>query len=631
MNVPAILALVALSLQAASATGMFLIARVPGWERVRPMGFIALSAGGYSAVNVWGAYQMATGGTVRWVFDINLAIAAVHSCMWVWYTFSDAAGTWGSVPRRLKWLGVGPILVAGAAAPFHVVATPRTSPGTVQAIARDASFVNYELTVFGNLLAALVLGVLAVCFVTYVQRARRGEPGTRGIVTGFALFGVCLIEEVLVAAGVVDFYYLADVGYVFIVVPLAAQLLRRFSDDARRLAALSSRLADEVEQRTQERDTARESLVEQQRLAALGRLAAGVGHEINNPLQYLLFNLEELRPAVAASPSGTVHASLDQAFEGADRIRRVVESLRRYGTDTGGFTPVDLHAVVQAALRIASPQLRRAATIRTELGAVPPVLGDEGKLVQILVNPLVNAVQALARHAGEQEAHVLVATRTDGSGNAEISISDNGPGFAADILPRLGEPYVTTRADSGGTGLGLFVTHGLVAAHGGSLTLENGASGGAVVRIRLPAARREERPATPAAPVDGSVAPVRVPRRVLVVDDEPALVSVLERGLTRLGHHVTTARDGEAALTLIEETPFDVVLSDLMMPNLSGVAFAALLAERRPALRKCLVIMTGGAVTPEDAAFLAREDTLVIEKPVRLAQLAATIDGLPVA
>ncbi len=625
MNPHAAVALVAVALQAASAGVMLFVARAPGWERARLMGGLALTAGLYSTLDVWfylATQNMALRGTL---VQANLVVAALHAAMWVWFTFSDRTNTLRSIPVWARVLAVVPLATAtpGLLADLLV---DRTEIISLVIPWLGISERVHPLSASGNLVALMVVCVLGASMAQHIRRMRRGEAGAAGIVLGFAIYLVCLVEEALVASGVIEFMYLASPGYVFLVLPLTVQLLQRLGDDTRQLNLLTKQLSTEVDERTSERDEARVSLVEQQRLAALGRLAAGVGHEINNPLQYLLFNLEELRTYTRDHAAGSL--AVAQALEGADRIRRVVESLRRYGIVNEVFAPVDLRDVVQAALRIASPQLRHEGTVVTELGEAPLVLGDEGKLVQLIVNPLVNAVQTLAQTSVSAHGRVYISTRTDGRGHAEITIRDNGPGFPADVLPRLGEPYVTTRAQMGGTGLGLFVTQGLVTAHGGTLTWENAPGGGAVVRITLPAAplaahaaaTHHERP-------PGAISPRA--RRILVVDDEPTLLLVLERGLTRLGHHVTTACDGADALELVGVQDFDAVVSDLMMPNVTGMALADALERRHPFLRRRLVIMTGGAVTPEDAQFLARPDIIVVDKPVRLSQLASTIDALP--
>jgi CheY-like chemotaxis protein len=324
---------------------------------------------------------------------------------------------------------------------------------------------------------------------------------------------------------------------------------------------------------------------------------------------------------------------LARAFEGVSRIRRVVDGLRSYARPAGAqFVPADVHHIVQAAMRVASPQLRRVASIELDLQPVPCVLGDEGQLVQMIVNPLVNAAQALRDVSGraaleDPAGRIRVATRLTVDGSVEITIADNGPGFPADVLPRLGEPYVTTKRTEGGTGLGVFVTQGLVQAHKGTLVMQNATGGGAVVRIALPACACDEhvvaaRPTLAAS--EGAVAR----RHVLLVDDEPLVLGAIARGLVRAGYHVTLAADGAEALQLLRTQPFDAVVSDLMMPRLTGMELAQILETERPQARPRFVAMTGGAVSSAAEAFVADQRAPVLYKPIDLGQLIATIEGV---
>ncbi|MCU0617473.1 MAG: response regulator, partial [Gemmatimonadaceae bacterium] len=631
MTLHAVVALVAVFLQAASAGVMFFIARAPGWERVRLMAAIALTAGLYSAIDVWFYTALDDLAVRAQLVRVNLFVAGLHAAMWMRFTYADESGRVRSMPAWTRWITLGMLGTSAVAnAADLVLDYTRFTHVQVPWLGLDER--TYAFNGTGDAVALLTLFVIMLSLARHVRRTQRGEPGALGIVIGLSLYAACIVEEALVASGEIPFMYLGSPGYVFAVLPLTVQLLKRFGDDARRLAELSTRLSTEVEVRTVERDEARDSLLEQQRLAALGRLAAGVGHEINNPLQYVAFQLDEARAALGPTPPPDVVTALQEALDGTQRIAQVVTSLRTYGVRREQFGAVALHDVVRTALRIASPHVRHDATLHTELGDVPLVLGDDGQLVQMIVNPLVNAVQALAA-SGATTRIVTIRTATGLDGWAEISISDTGAGFDDSVLPRLGEPYVTTRAQHGGTGLGLFVTRGLVDAHGGTLTLRNAATGGAEVLIRLPAA-----PPNVVLPVartestsDEVSDPTVVPRRdtatshVLLVDDEPELLTVMERVLTRLGYQVTVAPDGESALALARTTTFDVVISDLMMPRMSGATFAARLADEVPALRRRFVVMTGGAVTANDEAFLQREDIVVLNKPVRVQSLSNAV------
>ncbi|MEP6618124.1 MAG: hybrid sensor histidine kinase/response regulator [bacterium] len=625
LDVPLALALVSLTLQLATAIAMFLIARAPGWGRVRVFGFVALSAAMYSAFDISTNVGPHDIGTLGWIMSANLAVAAVHASAWLWYTYGDETGSWKGLPVRVRRLalanvalavilsGLGLTIEKGASSRLHV---PALGIDQLQP----------DLSGIGNLAAALVVFTLAVSLAEYIRRARRGVPGAQYIAIGFALFGLFVVEEALVAAGVINFIYLADIGYICVVAPVTVQLIARFAVHAGRLADMSTTLAEQVQVRTHERDAAREALVEQRRLAALGALAGGVGHEINNPLQYLLFSLDELRARFGpASAAVGQDDPLENAFEGAHRIRRAVEGLRTYTRPASeSFAPVDVDLLVHSAIRLASPQLRDVSAVHLELAPVAAALGDEGKLVQVLVNLLVNAAQSIRSAPPNSASAIRVATRMLGHDVVEIAIADNGPGFSSDVLPRLGEPYVTTRAREGGAGLGLFVSRGLVDSHRGELTFENPEEGGAVVSVRLPVTGPP--PVSPARPSQELRFLSADSYRVLLVDDDELVGRTLARGLARLGYRVTTASDGVDALELMDAQSFDVVISDLMMPRMSGIELASALAEKHPALRRGMIVITGGAVTPAAEAFVRSSGVPVVTKPVELVLLRAEIE-----
>lgn len=484
------LALFTLALQAGAAVTAFAIARAPGWRRARILGALALTAGAYSLMDlVWGLMAR-TATTSAFNTSINLVVAAAHVSAWVWYSFADDLGSWRTLPPWARRLAIGNIALAALVS----LSGQAVAWGTLHRVSvpwLGVSFTSVPLSTLGVFAVAVILSTLAVCLVQQVQQARRGVPGAGPIVAGFVFFMLCGLEEAVVAAGWLQFIFLAEVGYLGLVVPVTAQLLRRFIDDAHRLADLSSRLTVEVRTATHERDAAREALAAQERFAALGRIAGGVGHEINNPLQSLTLNLEELRDRHLRGAAPAPMEALAQSFEAADRIRRIVDGLRAYAqASPPRLEAIDPRDVVLAALRVAGPRLRGVPEVRPRLDPVPRVLADEGKLVQAVVNALVNASLAVAHEHGRSPA-IEVHTFTGAAGDAVIEVRDNGPGFPPELLPRLGEPFVSTRVASGGTGLGLFVVRGIVDAHGGRLELENARGGGAVLRLHLPSAAQD--------------------------------------------------------------------------------------------------------------------------------------------
>ena len=347
----------------------------------------------------------------------------------------------------------------------------------------------YQAPVFttaGSFATLMVGGLLVLAFVGLARRVRRGERALRWQLVFFVVFFASAIVEILVVNRVIKFFPFADLAVGVIVFPLTLRVVAQLIEDARQLKVLSAQLAGEVERRTAERDDAEQKLVDSEGLMALGRLAAGVGHEINNPLTYLRLALEELKQEFRRRglPPDVRHA-LAAATDGTSRIQSVVEGLRAYSRHQNERGPLDLHDIVRAALNLAGPRLRHLATLETTLDPVPPILGDEPRLVRALVNLLVNAAQAVAEKG---TGVVKVTTGVEPEGPVWLTVVDDGAGITPEDMERLSEPYFTTRAKTGGMGLGLFVTRGIVAAHDGALRFDSRPGHGTCVRVELPRA-----------------------------------------------------------------------------------------------------------------------------------------------
>ncbi|MCA0375159.1 MAG: response regulator [Gemmatimonadetes bacterium] len=621
MNVPFVVALVSLVLQLGTTVAMTILGRAARWRKAWWIAAIAGTAAAYNATDLVATLRTEITSTISWTLRANYFNATMHAVAWLGYTYSGPDSSWGSLPTWARRTMLG----AALAAAFLGVTGVFIFDGTVERLIVPALGIDTpraKLSDLGAVLGALPVALLAFSAVAWSRRARAGEAGSWPIVIGFIVFVLVAVEELAVASGWLRFMFLGDLGYVCVVTPVTLQLLARFRDDAEALDTLSARLASDVQRRTDERDEARRAMVEQQRLAALGRLAAGVGHEINNPLQYLRFNLEELREVIERDGDAEARAVVAQALEGTDRIRQVVDDLRTYARPGDRDEAVlDVRDVVRAALRVGAHQWRHGITLDVQLGDVPLVEGNEGRLVQVVLNPLVNGAQAMIAAADPARHTLHVATRTTPAGWAEIEVRDEGPGFSRDVMGRLGEPYLTTRAQQGGSGLGLFVSRGIVEAHGGTVSFGNDPNGGAVVRIRLPAARLSRRTpeatAIPTAPAEPPVLsdPAQRPRVLLVEDDEAALRALL-RGLTAEGMDAHGEASARRALAWLETATVDLVVTDLMMPEMSGVEFAEALGRTHPTLRERLVVLTGGASTADAEAFLADERLLVLEKPI---------------
>ena len=385
-------------------------------------------------------------------------------------------------------------------------------------------------------------------------------------------------------------------------------------------------------------------LVAAERVAAVGTLAAGVGHEINNPLAYLALNLEAAQrtleaegpaaPACVRDALGNVRG----AQEGAERIRLIVRDLQVFSREGAPERAlVDLNALVPPAVRVVLHALRPRARLVEQFGPVPRVLGSEARLGQVLLNLLVNAMQAIPE--GDPARHeVRVRTGTAPSGHARVEVEDTGGGIPPDVLPRIFDPFFTTKSSGEGTGLGLAICQQIIRTHGGELTVHSVPGQGATFTLLLPPAPVQSAGPSPS-PVSrrsarglegaaASPAPGAAPGRrgrVLIVDDEPRLAQSM-RLLLDPYHDVVIATRGEEALARVAGgEPFDVVLCDLQMPGVDGIAVYRRLVEDAPALVPRLVFISGGVSSPEARAFVETVTNPVLEKPVRPDVLLATV------
>jgi PAS domain S-box-containing protein len=395
-----------------------------------------------------------------------------------------------------------------------------------------------------------------------------------------------------------------------------------------------------------ERRRMRARLQMSDRLAAVGTLAAGVAHEINNPLAYVLGNVEhgletlaDLRgeieggraiPLTVAARLTETCEALAEASSGAERVRDIVRDLKVFSrADADERRPTSVVRVLQGAINLAGQELRRRARLRLDLVDVPTVIANESRLSQVFVNLLVNAAQAIPEGRADDN-EIAVATRVDANGHVVVEVRDTGCGIPPSDQKHIFDPFYTTKPVGVGTGLGLAICHGIVTALGGEIDVESAAGGGACFRVVLPASGEPERLRDAAAP-----RPAVRRARLLVVDDEEGFCRAVERMLGE-EHDVITTTDPFDALRRIEGGErFDLLLTDVVMPRLSGIELHALVAKCAPALGDRTLFVTGGAVNPAVADFLARHRGSVIEKPCGVGALrtaiASALDGASAA
>lgn len=363
---------------------------------------------------------------------------------------------------------------------------------------------------------------------------------------------------------------------------------------------------------------AQQALARADRMASLGVLAAGIAHEINNPLAFVLAALQHARRALegAGHPDPLLDLqrdALEKALEGCERVRRIVGDLGVFSrVDERAGAAADLVEVLESAVTLAFNQIRHRARLTKNYGPGVLVRGDEARLVQVFLNLLLNAAQAIPD--GDAEHNLIEITVVEEPERAVVEVRDTGGGIPEEIVDRIFEPFFTTKPIGQGTGLGLSVCHGIVRSLGGEISAHSTA-GGTTLRVALPRADPSELEVTRRPPVAPREArKERAARRILFIDDEVRLTETLALALAP--HQVVAASSGaEAMAILARDRGFDLVLCDLMIPDRSGPEIHQHLVEVAPELASRFVFVSGGAFTESARRYLARSGVPLLHKP----------------
>ncbi len=369
------------------------------------------------------------------------------------------------------------------------------------------------------------------------------------------------------------------------------------------------------------------TLAQAERMASIGTLAAGVAHEINNPLAYVMGNLEllERQLVVRTAEEGHDGAScepllemLREARDGCERVRSIVRDLRIFSrSEPARRSPVNLQRVIEAAVNVAHVTIGARAQLVRELEEVPPVLGDEPRLGQVVLNLLLNAAQAIPEGAPDRHA-IHVGTRARGA-NVELFVRDDGEGIPPQLIGRLFEPFFTTKPVGVGTGLGLSICRGIVQTHGGTIQVESEVGRGTTFRVLLPATQ-DAPPGIAHAPATAPASRGDRRARILVIDDELQLGRALRATLS--AHDVVLATSGREGLRqLLSDAPPDLILCDVMMPDVSGLGVYEALRRDRPELCERFVFMTGGVFPEASIRLIAGPQARELHKPFEMGEL----------
>lgn len=515
--------------------------------------------------------------------------------------------------------------------------------------------------------AAMVVRVVAtvVLFASLALELRRRSGRSRLVLRVQTwLIGFAFIADTALHRAQPPFLTFGTPALALLSWTLVVLLLRELLDTDRAEASLAAAMHE----RAAALHRAQTELVEAEKLASVGLVAAGVAHEINNPAAYAVANLAGLRESLrelraqrkvflaqtpgdaevarrAADADALADDQLRDALDGLLRIRDIVAELNGLA-QREPLEPesVDLVSVVEAGAALARPTVRRRAELSLALAPVPPVLGHAGKLSQVVINLLVNAAEANPEQDGRRGRIDVRTTTVDDV--VVLEVRDDGQGIPPEQLGEIFRPLYTTKR--AGTGLGLAISRRIVEAHGGRVEVESIVGEGATFRVLLPIHTLAPAPSssrallaatTPATDAPRAPSPPRLATPaaqaalgdatqplVLLVDDEALLVKVLGRFLAR-SHRVKVAHSVDEALALLRDgmTP-DLLVCDLVMPGKTGADFHAALAAERPELLARITFISGGDADPKLDAFRRSVDRPILRKPLDPEALLAHLE-----
>ena len=376
-----------------------------------------------------------------------------------------------------------------------------------------------------------------------------------------------------------------------------------------------SRLGQAVERELRDaKSRAEQRIVEEElrlsdRMVSVGTLAAGIGHELNNPLTVVMANLDFVRSEIVQQVPGasdsleSIREAIAEAREAADRVRQIVRGLKVFSrADEEGLSPVDLERILDSATRMSANEIRHRARLTKHFEPVPKVVANETRLGQVFLSLLVNAAQAIPEgHVDANE--IAISLRTGAAGAVVVEIRDTGE----------------TRRTSNSSGLAL--ARRLVTGFGGTLAVEPAKTRGTVMRVELPASAGERTSRS----TEMDAPSILAGARILVVDDEPMVVKAIRRMLPAPHQVESTAGAAEALAKIRGGAEYDLILCDLMMPEMTGIELHHELQQTHPAAAEAMVFITGGAFTSGARAFFAENPGRMIEKPFTSAQVLASV------
>ena len=593
------------------------ISGAPGWRELRSFSFVSTAAAAYCFFNLSNVVPLSERDLLVGE-RLALASSLLYGLGWIrLFAISER--------RPLRTLENAAVFAIAVMA-FLAILPGTLVVGPLHQVRVDWLGITYTHA------QATPLGLFSVAFlfVAILGTAFGGRRWRDGWHVRLPMIGA----TTLVIAGIIDtltFMHviaipqMTEAMTVIVVAGIGMSYARRFVEDAGRLDALTKNLEQEVAIRTRELLEAQARADQHERLAGLGRIAAGVAHEINNPAMVILQNLEQLEQQSEVAKTPTMRGRIERARAATQHIAAIVGQLLEVGrppssvplpTTTFAVGPVVHQAI--AAASVSAPNVQVEVSVDDALHA----RGDPLLLQQVVVNLLVNAAHALKERP--TPGGVLIhAVRT--GARVQLTVADDGPGISPAVRDRLFEPFATTKPVGEGTGLGLAVSRGLMVRQGGTLVVGSSDHEGTEMVLELPAAELADGLSVPVASVSAGDPSQERPLRVLVIEDNDDLREVLTLALAP-SFEVEAAASVEQALQAAAKSLHDVVLCDLMMPQGGAEIWLARCASIDPRLDPRTILMTGGPTTPAAAALVEARRPNVLYKPAELAELRAAIE-----
>jgi len=394
-------------------------------------------------------------------------------------------------------------------------------------------------------------------------------------------------------------------------------------DDTLRIEALVRDVSERKKLDDETRDIYHQ-LLQAEKMAALGQTVSGVAHELNNPLATILSYAERLMQRTTLEEP--VRRGLETILSESERAARIVRNLLTFARKRQTTRAmVDVNQVVREtlALRAYEQHVTNVTVIDALAAGLPNVFADGHQVQQVLLNLVINAEQAMLSANGR--GTLVVRTWHDADQESVVlEINDDGPGIPDELQPKIFDPFFTTKEVGQGTGLGLTVAYAIVQEHGGRIRLESRPGAGASFYVELPVTGARLPPVQAARPLEDPIEAI-AGASILVVEDEAKLASAVVDALRDAGYIVDHAPDGQAALSKVHAESFDLVICDLKMPRVDGMAFYRKLSAAAPGLSKRVIFVTGDVAGTDAETFLEESGCRWLAKPFRLGDLLRAI------